>query len=213
MKNNALNKICLSLSDKNAIPISKNLEKYKDFIFEIRIDLFDKINKTIQKILKSDNKIIITCRGKNCTNKKKLLWAKSSKNILAIDIEFNTQSLKNDIEYFSNYPLILSYHNYNETPNFQVLSDLFEKMQSLNPDFVKIVTYDKNKDYKNLQKLYNKANKINLIAFTLGCSSLESRVCVLQKGAPFVFASPSKDNAVFPGQPYYEDILNKYYGK
>ncbi len=205
MNNSLANRICLSISSENFLFVENNLSKFDGFIFEIRVDLFPD-GLFPDKILKSDNKIIITCRGVNCDMEKKIKWAEKTSNLLAIDVEYN------DDEFYRlrEYPVVVSYHNYDCTPDFKDLSKLYERLNKSGADYIKIVTSDNSEDFKRLLNLYDIAVKNRLIAFTMGKSALISRVEALKRGAPFVFASPDRTTPVFKGQPYFEDIINLY---
>ncbi len=198
-------KICLSLSSENFLRVENNLSKFDGFIFEVRMDLFAD-NVLPEKILKSGNRIILTCRGDNCDIKKKIEWAEMTHNLLAIDVAYNSL----DFSVLGGYPLLVSYHDYDTTPDFDALLELYEKLRQLGAEYVKIVTSDYRGDFKRLLNLYHGAEKERLIAFTMGKTALISRVEALRRGAPFVFAAPDKESPVFAGQPYYEDIIKLY---
>ena len=199
-------RICISVSEKNEALITGNISLWKGFIFELRIDMFGG-KKLPTGLLQSGNRIIITCRGSGCSLQEKRKWAEASSNLLAVDIEYGTDDFRKELDVFRYFPVLISYHDYKSTPQFDELTSKVSEMFNLNADFIKVVTSGGAESCKILMGLYEKFPATRLIAFTMGTSSLSCRVEALKNGAPFVYAAPGRNQGVFGGQPFYKDII------
>ncbi|MBP1912799.1 3-dehydroquinate dehydratase [Thermococcus stetteri] len=98
--------------------------------------------------------------------------------------------------------VILSYHDFEGTPNFGELLSILGEMEKLEPDVMKVVT-TANSVLDNLRvlRLYGRAE--NLIAFCMGPLGRVSRVFSAQL-APFTYAP--LDETVAPGQLLAEEL-------
>lgn len=98
--------------------------------------------------------------------------------------------------------VILSYHDFEETPPFETLMEILQGMASMNPDVVKIVpTANSHLDNVRVLRLYEHAE--NLVAFCMGPLGRISRLFSALL-APFTYASLEK--AVAPGQMSVEEL-------
>jgi 3-phosphoshikimate 1-carboxyvinyltransferase len=112
--------------------------------------------------------------------------------------------------------VILSYHNYTRTDPLPRLQETAEQLRLCGADIVKIVTTAQSEeDADTVLSLYDRFEPGRLLAFAMGPKGRRSRFQALQKGAPFLFVAPSRDNATASGQPCWaelqpdEDILLK----
>jgi 3-dehydroquinate dehydratase len=202
-------RICISVSENNEALITGNLSMWTGFIFELRIDMFGG-KKLPTGLLQSGNRIIVTCRGRDCSLQEKRRWAEASSNLLAIDIEYGTNDFRKELDIFRSFPVLISYHDYKSTPQFDELTSKVSEMFNLNANFIKVVTSGCTESCKVLMELYEKFPATRLIAFTMGTSSLNCRVEALKNGAPFVYAAPGINQGVFDGQPFYKDIIELF---
>ena len=104
--------------------------------------------------------------------------------------------------------VILSYHNYNATDTPERLRELAGQARTEGADIIKIVTKAQSAgDADAVLSLYDSFDPERLLAFAMGSLGRESRFRALEKGAPFLFVSPTRDNATASGQPCWNDLL------
>ena len=99
--------------------------------------------------------------------------------------------------------LVLSYHDFRETPSSPALYDLFDRMAEIKAEIVKIVTfahcYEDNLRILSLIP-YAKERGQEIIAFCMGEKGKVSRILAPMMGAVWVYASSSHGRGSAPGQ-------------
>ena len=99
--------------------------------------------------------------------------------------------------------LILSYHDFQETPSSPALNDLFDRMTEIKAEIVKIVTfahcYEDNLRILSLIP-YAKKRGQEIIAFCMGEKGKVSRVLAPMMGAAWGYASWNHGRGSAPGQ-------------
>ncbi len=201
--------ICVSLANINY----KNLElKLTSFeMVEVRIDLLDFSNEELNRIFSKQISSIATCRSSKFSDKERLELLKSAiiSGANYVDIEIDSpQSYIKELSLFAkqnNCKVILSYHNFEQTPNKIILQEIIDSAKEYNPAYIKIVTKAITKqDASRILSLYETNN--NLIAFCMGEIGKISRIASLFLGADFTYASLEKGNETASGQLNYETI-------
>ena len=99
--------------------------------------------------------------------------------------------------------LLLSYHDFRETPSSPALYDLFDRMIEIKAKIVKIVTFAQSyEDNLRILSLIPHAKKRGqeIIAFCMGEKGKVSRVLAPMMGAVWVYASSSQGKGSAPGQ-------------
>ena len=124
-----------------------------------------------------------------------------------LDVEFNTLE-KNTllVKYLkkSKTDLLVSWHDFDETPARDTLQELFKNMKKISKN-IKIVTTAKTlEDSASVLGLYSRAAKINLVAFAMGDLGRLSRMLCLYLGSPFTYVSLGKP--VAPGQFSIDEV-------
>lgn len=198
-------KICASIGIRNVKMLNEKIEEAFTLgsdLFEVRVDYLSEINfLIIEKAIKEYiDKCILTCRAKSEggefngseEERQEVLLNLSKLKPAYMDIELSFAQKNPEFLSLiksSGTPIILSWHNFECTPSFQSLKDIFDKAKSLG-DLVKIVTMAKdfsdNITILNLYK-YSKPNK--LIAFCMGEKGQISRILCPILGSPFTYAS------------------------
>jgi 3-dehydroquinate dehydratase-1 len=204
--------ICVSLAEKDPDVCLEILEKVD--MAEIRIDLAELSDRDIIKIFSARKKLIATCRpGKYSLSERihKLKLAIES-GATFVDIEYEADdAFRNTLNEFAHVhqcDVILSYHNYEMTPELDELEKIMHKCFELGADIAKIATMVKvNRDNSKILSLYKAPGR--LVAIGMGELGKISRIVAPFLGAEFTYAALTDDSITAPGQISY-DRLNKY---
>ncbi|MBY8990485.1 MAG: type I 3-dehydroquinate dehydratase [Candidatus Lokiarchaeota archaeon] len=236
-------KICVPIPIKSAniLEFKSRIENVMGFnpnLIEFRYDYIDDVQKITQNFITEmlDNvypkiPVIFTFRSPHEGGKIKI-DEKTRFNILKtlvlsqphyLDIEMNTEKrMLKDILNLTNQNdvnLIFSYHNFDETPSYEVLSDQIQKfLEIMKEEF----GLDSNRLEKVIFKLVCKANdfednlislkickefstrKMNIISFCMGTLGIFSRICCVLNGSFLTYASIVEETA--PGQINVKDM-------
>ena len=166
-------KTCVSIAEKTPKKISKSLSKAlkKSDHAEIRFDFLnpESIPETLDMIKKDLKKCICTLRPSSeggrfsGTEKNRISIIKliAEYNPFLLDIEFNTiKKNKNLLRYLksTNTDLLVSWHNFKQTPNISILKKQYLKMKKISNN-IKIVTTAKTvNDIPKILSLYDNKN-------------------------------------------------------
>ncbi len=208
-------KICTSLIASNKTEMINSIEKAISFgtkFIEIRFDYINtsEIYELLPLLKKYSDQCIYTCRkldqgGSFKGNEKlriKILEELSKHNPSFIDIELIT--IKNKPELAKTLrsngsSLIVSWHNFSETPNEKVLKSILTDSKKFG-DISKIVTFAQTfQDNNKIFSLYKSETKGKLIAFCMGELGIISRILCVTLGSPLTYASID-DNQTAKGQ-------------
>ena len=180
-------------------------------MIELRLDLLQFSDKEYQQIYTFEKDVIATYRKGNLDDKirikalqKQMIWGAKY-----VDIDIN-----NDIDFIKDIFLlaqqykcktILSYHNFEQTPDTKELELLIKKSKQLGADYTKIACMaNTQKDVARILSLYE--NNTHLIAFNMGVIGRISRLASLYLGADFTYASFSEDKMLAEGQFTYKAL-------
>jgi len=98
--------------------------------------------------------------------------------------------------------VILSYHNYEETPELEELETIIKNCFAQGCDVVKIVTLVRvNRDNSKILSLYRHPGR--LIAFGMGDLGKITRIVAPFLGAEFTYAAMDEGDSTAPGQIRY----------
>ncbi len=183
---------------------------------ELRLDLAPINPLEIKRLWRSCEEWILTLRS-DFTNRPN--WKEVFKFCLDlkpvyvdIDSELPEAIKKEAVEWVkaSSAELMLSYHNFEETPELEVLLDVVSKLKADGADVVKIACMaQEEEDNLTVMDLYREHKR--LVAFCMGEEGRESRVTALFFGEKMTYAAASENNIVAPGQLTYgelSDLLN-----
>lgn len=215
--------ICIPLTANNEISLQKEMDKAMDLfpdVIEWRVDYFDKssdtykVNNTLE-ILKTkagDIPIIFTCRSyseggfKKIGDETRLELIKNaiqSGNASIVDIELSFG--KRRIDYIKsltikhNVALIISYHNFIETPPEEEMVEKIKEEVRNGADIAKIAVMPNNhEDVLKLMKATLKTKKKitnPIITISMGSLGVISRVAGWIFGSDLTFAVGEKASA------------------
>lgn len=105
-----------------------------------------------------------------------------------IDLELKMRNLEETLRKIINQcEVILSWHNFRETPSQEELRNIVSKAINLS-DLVKVVTFARDfSDNLRVLRLYNEFPPERLIAFTMGEAGIVSRILSPILGAPIAY--------------------------
>lgn len=193
-------------------------------ILELRFDLLYPefidpkiLVNTVKTIKKNVNlPIIITIRlksegGKYIGNEQYRfsVFEKIIPYIDFIDIELKSKILRKIIHLSNqnNVKIIISYHNFNKTPNIGYLSRLINKTKNFNPNYIKIATLiNKSEDFIKLTNILYLSNRLAIIPMTNNKSFMPLRILPYFMNSSLFYVYLSKPTA--PGQFSLKDIIN-----
>lgn len=122
-----------------------------------------------------------------------------------VDVEIRSRRslLRDLIENKKRTKMILSFHDFQETPSQKELRRLCDRMNQLGADVVKIVTFAKSWE-DNLQVLslipFARKKKQEIVTFCMGEKGKMSRIFAPFMGTAWTYASLSRIKASAPGQ-------------
>lgn len=201
---------CVSIGIKDFKKAVNIISGYE--MAEIRLDLCEFDRRQVKEIFASHNNLIATFRKSNRVNEKyresilKTAIAHGAK-WLDLDMETNNPEFIEEMkEFLSDYgcKLILSVHNYKETPEYPQIQRYIAKAKKYNPALIKLVFFSNSqKDNDTVLKLYDEYD--NIIAFNMGEIGKITRVKALELGAAFTYVAIDEKSTA-PGQMTIEQI-------
>ncbi len=182
-------------------------------LVELRLDWINRppdLNKLLQK---RPGPVVVTCRRPEDGGRWKL-GEEARRTLLrqAIVMGADYVDLEEDIAAgiprYGNTQRVISHHDFNGTP--ENLEEIHARLCSHDPDIVKLVTMAQSPaDNVRLLKLVA-ASPVPTIGFCMGELGLASRLLCVKYGAPFTYATFSKDRVLAPGQIPFDDMRALY---
>jgi 3-dehydroquinate dehydratase-1 len=207
--------ICICLAD---ISFEECLEAVKKFDFlEIRLDLLNLSREQIKEIFSANNNLVATCRpGKYGEDERKALLLYGVESGAAyVDIEmeasdtFKTEVIK--MARKKGCQVIISYHDFDKTPERAELEHILTWCSEFNPDIIKIAcTVNSERDNARLLGLLD--NDKRMLAIGMGEKGKITRVVSPLLGSFCTFASYVSGKSTGPGQlslDVMEGLINK----
>jgi 3-dehydroquinate dehydratase-1 len=201
--------ICASIIEKNVDKCIESINRVD--MAEIRIDLTGFSNNDIKRIFSKGKKLIATCRpGKiKDDDRVEMLKIAVESGATYVDIEYEAPAeYKNDLIDFAHHhqcDVIISYHNYDRTPELEELEKIVHDCYSQGADLAKIATHvNMNRDNSKILSLYKAPGR--LVAIGMGDLGRISRIVAPFLGAEFTYASLSESASTAPGQISYEKL-------
>lgn len=208
--------ICVAIQEKNAEQCLSILENID--LAEIRIDLCEYSIEQVKEVFsKSKAKLIATCRPDNYSIEEQTALLKTAVENGAdmIDIEIEaSDAYKQEMVSFAkkhNCKVIISYHNYDNTPTKEELNSIVDECFSSGGEIAKIAAQANSfQDSARLLSLYETDKSILILG--MGEYGKITRVGATYLGAPFTFASLDASSATAPGQ-IASDTLKDIFAK
>ena len=198
--------ICVAISDKNLDKCLNTLDKVE--MAEIRLDLTEFGISKIEKVFAHPTPTLATCRPDNLGAAKQLelLTAAINAGAKYVDIEIEAEHSQQEAIIKSarskGCNVIISYHNFTETPGLRELYKVVDQCYELGADIAKIATLTKTKkDSARLLSLYSIDKP--LVVLGMGEPGKITRIVAPLLNAEFTFAAMDDGEATAPGQIKY----------
>lgn len=200
--------ICISLSKISQI---EKLNKLNPPLVELRYDLLLKAPHVLMPTINSEIRQVSTCRPGPYNDNERIEILTESIELGAkyvdVEIESNNnliQKIKASAEE-TDCQLIISYHNFKETPGVQFLEKQMELAFQAGADIVKMATQVNSiDDIQILLELYKKSGRKLILG--MGEMGKILRIAALKFGSEFTFASLDTANVTAPGQLTYNEM-------
>jgi len=196
-------KICVSLGEMPFIECLQLASLYP--LVEIRLDQLKVDPEKIEILSLQCRQWIATCRPCNLSERERtvLLAASIRAGAAYVDIEYEAGSdyrqTLTDLAKSCQCKVIISYHNFESTPDINSLSQIIQNSKNMGADCVKIaVTANSVNDCALVMSLYSLHD--NLLAFAMGDAGKITRVAAPFLGAGFTYASINEARQTAPGQ-------------
>ena len=205
--------ICISLAGITFQECIKAIGK-SDFA-EIRIDQLDLSESQLEALFAMKKNTIATCRPGSLNDIQRIALLKHAMNAGAgyIDIEYEApehyreELIKVALE--KKVIVIISYHNFEETPERYELEHIIIQSELMGAERVKLATMANSViDNSRILSLYE--THTNLITFCMGKIGMITRVTAPFLGAEFTFAALNRKLATAPGQLTFEELTDIY---
>ncbi|MGV8084970.1 MAG: type I 3-dehydroquinate dehydratase [Candidatus Bilamarchaeum sp.] len=206
--------ICLSIAN---ISLKKCLSLLKEVeCAEIRLDKLKLTEQEIVMVFSSHKNLIATNRKMNTTEsveqqnkrvKELEIAINSGAAFVDLDIEESAEIKKHvaDVAKKKGTKIIISYHNFDNTPPEAQLIEIVQKCNNEHVDLVKIACQANNKrDSALLLGLLGKFD--NLLVIGMGEKGQITRIVAPLLGSKLTFASISKENTTASGQMPYKKL-------
>ena len=199
---------------RHLIAEHKHLSEQGCKLVELRLDFLMTPPNLKRLLPERPCPVVITCRRekdggrwtKNEDARLMLLRQAIAAGVEYVDLE---EDIAASIPRFGNTRRIVSYHNFQETP--EDLNALHARLVGLNADIVKIATMAHSPhDNVRLLRLMRTA-RVPTIAICMGEFGQASRVLAGKFGAPFSYATFHAERTMAPGQLSYQQMREIYH--
>lgn len=204
--------ICVSIS--NWQQLEPVLDSGADLL-ELRLDLIREDPKRIFSCLKDGMRTLMTCRPGVFSESERLQMLKTSMDLGATYVDVELESTDSYLQALIEHArscqtkVILSYHNFELTPEREELETLMKRCYERGGDLAKIaVQVNGPEDVKRLLNLYNHPGK--KVVLGMGKLGRITRVAGPYLGAEFTFAAPGEGAETAPGQLSYNQLKGIY---
>ena len=207
--------ICVSIGKMPFITCLKLVSMWD--LVEIRLDLLELTPKDIDVLSMQCRQWIATCRPGSHTERERtvLLAAAIRAGATYVDIEYEAETEYRktlvDLAKKKRCKVIISYHNFELTPDIETLNRIILASKEMGADCVKLaVTANSSKDCARIMSIYEHHD--NMLAFAMGEAGKITRIAAPFLGAEFTFVSVDEANKTAPGQltaVQMKTILNK----
>ncbi|MCK9423944.1 MAG: type I 3-dehydroquinate dehydratase [Bacteroidales bacterium] len=205
--------ICVTISEPDVIHLLRILKSLE--FAEIRMDLMNLTEKNIALIFSQPVRLIATChKGRFTSKKRKQMLIKAIESgATYVDIEIEShKKFKNDIISIAKAngcKVIISYHNFLQTPPLKDLHAIIRQCFSSGADIAKVACKS-NSDSDAARIIGLLGEYKDLVGIGMGEKGKLTRIASLLIETPFTFAAPDEGVCTAPGQIRYTELRNIY---
>lgn len=208
--------ICVTLGrtrHKMVIAEHQSLAERGAELVELRVDWIPRGLRLDRLIKDRPTPVIITCRrpqdgGRFSDSEEKRQTILREAIIAGVEYVDLEEDVAKKIPRYGKTQRIVSHHDFEKTPDD--LEEIHERLCQCDPDIVKIVTMANSPvDNIRLLKLVSES-KVPTIGFCMGEYGIVSRILCGRYGAPFTYATFSKERVMAPGQLSFEEMKKLY---
>ncbi len=209
--------ICVSIGrgrHKQIIAEHQHLVEQGAELCELRLDYVRGAPDLKRLISGRPGPVVITCRrphdGGRWSGPEEprimLLRSAIADGVEYVDLE---EDIAASIPRFGATKRIVSYHNFNETPDN--LEEIYDRMAKCDPDIIKIATLAHHpRDNTRMLSLMQRS-KVPMIGLCMGDIGTPTRILAGKFGAPFTYATFHHERELAPGQLSYRQMLDIYH--
>lgn len=182
-------------------------------LVELRLDFIRRPVDLKRLLADAPSPVVATCRRREDqglwqhseADRVMLLRSAIANGVDYVDLEMDVAG---KIPRYGNTQRIVSYHNFEETPDN--LEEIHHEMTKLDPDVIKVVTMANN-PVDNIAALrLCRDSEIPTVAFCMGEMGMISRILCGKFGAPFSYATFNEERPMAPGQLSFEKMETLY---
>lgn len=183
-------------------------------LVELRLDWLKRVTDISLLLKDRPTPTLITCRraedrGKwRGTEEERLTLLRSAiaGGVEFVDLEVDVAS---EIPRYGKTRRIISYHNFDETPDN--LDEIYKQLKEQDADIIKIVTMANSPaDGVRMLELVS-ASDVPTVGFCMGEFGLFTRILCGKYGSPFTYASFSSERELAPGQLSFREMIELYH--
>lgn len=204
-------KACVVISEQNIKKAIAILNRFS--MAEVRLDLCQFGISHIREIFSSSTPAIATYRESDPTiaSKEKMdslkIAMENGARYIDLEYQLNAEQRVELMSIAKNYQVkvIISYHDFEKTPDEATLNDIINQCNNFNAYLIKIATkVNFRDDCFRLFNLYHARE--NLIAFGMGEDAKFTRITSLFLGAPFTYVHFTSSKKTAEGQLGYREF-------
>ncbi|MDR0567320.1 MAG: type I 3-dehydroquinate dehydratase [Prevotellaceae bacterium] len=203
MKNVSDPRICISIGASGYSACCSMVRS--SAMVELRLDLMQLDLEQVGQLLRYPAPAVATCRRGKLGDAERLqqLQFAVRHGAAYVDVEVEADDAYRselvELAKRCGCKVIVSYHNFEQTPGAPEMRRVVADCRSMGADVVKLVTTARSaNDCARVLSLYE--GEENLVAFAMGSAGRITRVACLYLGAPFTYASPEPGMEAAPGQ-------------
>jgi len=210
--------ICISIGrtrHRKVIAEHQALAQRGAELVELRLDYLGRQPDFTRLLKDRPTPTLVTCRRQSDRGR----WRRSEEERLAllraaivaeveyVDLEIDVAE---GIPRYGKTQRIISYHNFDETPDDEDLLKIHNELCRLDPDIVKLVTMANSPgDMVRILQLVQSSG-VPTIGFCMGEFGSPSRILCGKYGSPFTYASFSSERELAPGQIAFDEMQDVY---
>ncbi|MBS7646456.1 MAG: type I 3-dehydroquinate dehydratase [Candidatus Bathyarchaeia archaeon] len=218
-------RICVSIMPKSfndALKLIQKAEEHKANFIEIRLDCLGGFKELKDVAGCAKTPLIATIRTPNCggnflgkdEERRKILYNAASNGFKYVDIELDTPWLSSFVKELHALGVkpILSFHDFEETPEITKLQQILKNEIAVGADICKIVTMARSlQDNLTLLRFLNEeGGKAKIVCFAMGALGKPSRLLSPIFGGYFTIAALEHGGETASGQMTIQEMKAAY---